>query len=394
MPAGVPYRAAALVLGQPRPVHSSDTNPPSLTLPLPQLEPCPEADAWAPLAPLDCLLSRRDVVPGVQRLAAGAGRAPAGPTLSMLGAESQLAPPRLAPMHAVVLSGLRLHLPEGFCEAVRQHATTQWLASHGAAAGAVPSRSAAPAQPGSPSRGGLLALGELQRRLQVRVSVHNGRRFVGPPALCSAAALEPVPGRRGAPADLGPGVRRRSAACLALLPAHRTSGLMQPHGPVAATHSAGQHELVAAGEAHLAWLPADRCVALVLELLLLGGCAATTPACQQAVSDGSSGSGGGGEAVLCWAAVDPFSWRHLGGGSLQAAVAEGPAQVSVCGCEKEPREPPSACWYPPPCLHTHSSLPATSAAAGRPSERPRPLAARSACARLAPAHRASQPVQP
>ena len=151
------------------------------------LEPCPEAAAWAPLALLDCLLSSRDVVPGVQRLAL---EAPAAPTLRLLEVESQLAPPRLAAMHAVVLSGLRLRLPEGFCEAVRQHATAQWLAAHGAGP-------ASPAPPGSPDRARLLPLRELQRRLRLCVSVHNGRRFVGPPALCMAAALEPVPGQRG-----------------------------------------------------------------------------------------------------------------------------------------------------------------------------------------------------
>ena len=85
---------------------------------------------------------------------------------------------------------------------------------------------------------------------------------------------------------------------------------------------------MAAGGAALAWLPADRCVALVLELLLLADPAATPG--QLAASDGggcSSLGGGSGETVLGWAAVDPFCWSQAGSGGLQAAVAEGPAQV-------------------------------------------------------------------
>ncbi len=163
-----------------------------------QFEPCPEAEAWAPLVPDNFLLSSRDVVPGVQRLVmrpglSGSGTSAAAPpasTLAFLNIASQLEPPQLCAMHAVVLSGLRLHLPDGFVQVTRQHAAAVWRQAHAGGARTVAGSSAA-------GGGRLLPLTELQQRLRLRVSVHNGRRFVGPPAVCQAAALQPAQGQRG-----------------------------------------------------------------------------------------------------------------------------------------------------------------------------------------------------
>ncbi|KAL4443404.1 hypothetical protein ABPG75_011141 [Micractinium tetrahymenae] len=208
-----------------------------------QFEPCPDmAGTWSLLLPEDFLVSSRDLVPGVQRQPL-----PGSVSSGLLDTSSQLAPPRLHSVQAVVLAGLRVHLPEGFVEAVRRH---------GGGAGR------------------LLAVGECQRGLRLRVSVHNGRRFVGPAAECWPASLEPVEGRRG------------------------------------------EHLLVLGRDAPLAWVPTDRRVVLVLELVL---------------APGSGGSSNGGEAglgselVLGWTAVAPFRW-HGGGSSSStvAALAEGP----------------------------------------------------------------------
>lgn len=125
---------------------------------------------WGPLLSEDFLVSSRDLVPGVQRQPLARSHScivPAG--------SSQLAPPRLHSVQAVVLAGLSMRLPEGFVEALRRHG----------------------APPGGSSAGRLLAVGEVQRGLCLRVSVHNGRRFVGPPAECQAAALDPAEGCRG-----------------------------------------------------------------------------------------------------------------------------------------------------------------------------------------------------
>lgn len=159
-----------------------------------QFEPCPEAEVWAPLVPDNFLLSSRDAVPGVQRRPASArssasATAPA-PTLAFLNSASQLEPPKLCAMRAVVLSGLRLHLPDGFVEVARQHASAVWRHAHASGSG----NAASPVTGGS---GRLLPLRNLQQRLRLRVAVHNGRRFVGPPAVCQVAALEPAQGRRG-----------------------------------------------------------------------------------------------------------------------------------------------------------------------------------------------------
>lgn len=89
----------------------------------------------------------------------------------------------------------------------------------------------------------------------------------------------------------------------------------------AATH-AGKHELVLqlAGDAPLAWLPCDRHVVVLLELLF----APAPPGASRSSSTGGCGGDGGLEAVLGWAAVSPFL---RGGGSAQATLAEGPHQV-------------------------------------------------------------------
>lgn len=143
--------------------------------------------------PDNFLLSCRNVVPGVQRLGANAmTNAEPAPTRAFLSIASQLEPPQLCDVRAVVLSGLRLHLPDGFVAVARQHAASVWRRAHagGAAAGG--------ALGAAVGTGRLLPLADLQQRLSLRVSVHNGRRFVGPPAVCQAAALEPAAGRRGA----------------------------------------------------------------------------------------------------------------------------------------------------------------------------------------------------
>ena len=144
--------------------------------------------------PDNFLLSSRDVVPGVQRWPAGAGSsasvtAPA-PTLAFLNTASQLEPPQLCAMHAVVLSGLRLHLPDGFVEVARQRAAAVWRHAHAGGSGTA-------ASPVAAGGGRRLPLSGLQHRLRLRVAVHNGRRFVGPPAVCQVAALEPAQGQRG-----------------------------------------------------------------------------------------------------------------------------------------------------------------------------------------------------
>jgi len=159
------------------------------------------AASWAPLLPEDFLVSCRDVVPGVRRLTAPpsatspGGGAPARsvPTRGVLDIASQLEPSALHSMHAVQLSGLGVHLPDGFLEVVRKQAAGLWRQTHGAAAAAAGAPSTALAD----ALGRLLPVRDLQRSLALRVSVHNGRRFVGPPVVCPVAALEPVEGRRG-----------------------------------------------------------------------------------------------------------------------------------------------------------------------------------------------------
>lgn len=152
-----------------------------------QFEPCPEVLAtWALLVPPNLLVSSRDLIPGVQRVApagppamrpgstrsrsCGSGSELLAPTRGVLGAHSLLDPPQLQAVHAVLLSGLQLALPEGFVEVARQQA----------------------------AQGGRLPpVRDLPEMLCLRVSVHNGRRFVGPPLLCAASALTPVEGQRG-----------------------------------------------------------------------------------------------------------------------------------------------------------------------------------------------------
>lgn len=153
--------------------------------------------------PLNFLVSSHDLVPGVQRQAAAAA-ADSGmvPPLGMLGM-SQLAPLQLQPLRAVVLSDLRAHLPEAFAEAARQRAAGLWRQSHGALPAALPSPGPpggcgsvfGASMPGSPGK--MLPLRELQQSLQLRVSVHNGLRVVGPPVLCAVAALAPAEGGQG-----------------------------------------------------------------------------------------------------------------------------------------------------------------------------------------------------
>ena len=79
--------------------------------------------------------------------------------------------------------------------------------------------------------------------------------------------------------------------------------------------------------ASLAWLPADRHVMLVLELLLhtdpppssRGG-----PAGGNAVPNAAELADAPGTTVLGWTAVAPFTWQA---GSLQPAVDSGQHQV-------------------------------------------------------------------
>ncbi len=90
----------------------------------------------------------------------------------------------------------------------------------------------------------------------------------------------------------------------------------------------GEHELVLAQPAQLAWLPADRHVMLVLELLLLTD---PPPSSRPGVPpsiDASSAelADAPGTTVLGWTAVSPFAWQ---GGSLEPAVACGQHQVSL-----------------------------------------------------------------
>lgn len=142
-------------------------------------------EAWAPLVPENWLLTEQQLVPGLR----WRPPAEAAPALGPLGAAAQL--PRLCGTSAVRLSGLRMHLPEGFAEVARQVA--EGLCHSGAAAAAEANGSTS-----SGARGTRLPpLLELQQLLRLRVSAHNGRRFVGPPVVCPAAALQPVEGRRG-----------------------------------------------------------------------------------------------------------------------------------------------------------------------------------------------------
>lgn len=74
-----------------------------------------------------------------------------------------------------------------------------------------------------------------------------------------------------------------------------------------------------AGQAPLAWLPADHLVALLLELLLL-----PPPALGCTRGSGGASASAGTQTVLGWAAVTPFSGRP---GSCELSVAQGLYQV-------------------------------------------------------------------
>ena len=198
-----------------------------------QFEAWPEespAPAWAPLLPPDFLVSARDVVPGLRRARANGGGA--------RGARTALLPPRLARVAALELSALSVHLPDGFLEAAVRRLAAAGGEGHASHA----------------------ALAELEPRLWLRASVHNGRCFVGPPVALAPLALAAAPGRRG------------------------------------------QHRLTAGGGAVLAWVPIDPLVAIVLELLYVPVGHSSDPSS----GGGGDGGGGGGPVVLAWGAVSPF----------------------------------------------------------------------------------------
>ena len=271
-----------------------------------KFEPCPEVErTFGPLLPEDCLLSCRDTVPGVQRQLAcpridGATSGFASGSTTRKGLGSQLEPAGLQPVRAVVLASVAVHLPEGFAELARKQAAGL-LRQQQHAGAAAPSVTAAP-MPDSRS----LSLADLRRRLALRVSVHNGRRFFGPPVLCPAASLEPLEGRRG-------GCRACSLAgtCLQGLQTEGVGGGTPTTGMTpCACAAAGQHVLAMGRDAPVAWLPADaEHMVLVVELLLLGG---------NHDSAAEPGGGGGSERVLAWGAAAPFS-RSAGG---EAALAQ------------------------------------------------------------------------
>lgn len=335
-------------------------------------------DSWAPLVPEDFLLSSRDLVPGVQRLTAcsdspsrrsHSSRAAGGarPTLGALGIASQLAPPRLHSVRAGVLTGLSVHLPEGFLDVVRKQASgCLWKQAGRGPAAQLGEGSAACGAGQADLAHRLIPLSELRQSLQLRVSVHNGRRFVGPSVQCPAPSLEGN-GQRGEllgeparacaqgqwagsvgsalPYSVGlargneGGGRAMDARATYSLPSmpqcqplwllYSATGtflrallnacsLLPLHFP-----RAGQHTLTVAGGAHLAWLPADRFVVLVLELVLLQA-GSGSAAMRLNQGNGSEVGSIGRETVLGWTAVAPFTWPDS---SSEAMLAEGPHQV-------------------------------------------------------------------
>ncbi|GLC73822.1 hypothetical protein PLESTF_001424700 [Pleodorina starrii] len=165
--------AARLMAGTPRyllfrNVFNEDLRPPKVipdaTI-LFQAEVYPAMEPYIPLLPENFLVTYSDAVPGLRRFAASGLLSTTTKTLI-----STLASPMLSPTYSIMLRRLQLALP------MRVHDLLMSLdARHGMATGFVPAPGTAAAQSPiyqAPSTGSLT--------YTIRVSVHNGRTFVGP----------------------------------------------------------------------------------------------------------------------------------------------------------------------------------------------------------------------
>ncbi|GIL84279.1 hypothetical protein Vretimale_15928 [Volvox reticuliferus] len=165
--------AARLMAGTPRylmfrNVYNEDLRPPKVipdaTI-LFQAEVYPAMEPYIPLLPENFLVTYSDTVPGLRRFAASGLLSTTTKTVI-----STLASPMLSPTYSVMLRRLQLALP------MRVHDLLMSLdARHGMATGYAPPPGTAAAQSPiyqTPTTGSLT--------YTIRVSVHNGRTFVGP----------------------------------------------------------------------------------------------------------------------------------------------------------------------------------------------------------------------